>query len=213
MAQCPKRKKLWKHSFFFAALCLAALLLSAAATAGGYRFWSRQSHEPSPPPDVTRIRPLLKNGDVILRSGVGLWSEMIRSRNTRDKRFSHVGIVSIDPDGACHVIHAEADDLTGSGEVFLDPLEHFVDVSTEIGIGRLHRSDPDALAEAAKTFIGRPFDLEFNSKDDSAVYCTELVDLSLRKLDSELRLPDVDGIILPEACLAPDFFIEIPVDN
>ena len=211
MVENPKPEKLWKHSFFFAVLCLAALVLAAAAVGGGYLVWFRHIHETPPPPDVSHIRPLLKNGDVILRSGVGLWSDMIRSRNSCDKRFSHVGIVSIGPDGACHVIHAEADDLTGSGEVFFDTLEQFVDVSTEIGIGRLHRSDPDALAEAAKTFIGRPFDWEFNNEDDSAVYCTELVDLSLRKLDPELRLPLVDGIIMPEACLAPDFFTEIPV--
>lgn len=211
MAQCPKQKKLWKHGFFFAVLCLAAPVLAAAAAGGAYLIWFRHIHETPPPPDVSHIRPLLKNGDVILRSGVGLWSDMIRSRNTFDKRFSHVGIVAIGPGGSCHVIHAEADDLTGSGKVFLDSLEHYVNVSSEIGIGRLHCSDPDALVEAAKTFLGRPFDWEFNSTDNSAVYCTELIDLALRELDPELRLPLVDGIILPEACLMPDYFTEIPV--
>ena len=206
-----KTKKLWKHSFFFILTIVAALILSAAAAGGGYLIWFRHIRETPPPPDVHSIRPFLKNGDVILRSGVGLWSELFRSRNTRDKRFSHVGIVCIGSDGICRVIHSEADDLTGSGEVFLDTLEHFVGASSDIGIGRLHISDPDMLAEAARSFLGRPFDWNFNGNDDSAVYCTELVDLSLRKIDPELRLPDVDGIIMPEACLMQEYFTEIPI--
>lgn len=215
------RKKLWKHSFFFILILVlaAALVLTVAGGRGLFRSQSGNAGSvraapsaPAPrPPDVALVRPLLKNGDVILRSGIGLWSEQIRAGNTHDKRFSHVGVVCIEPDGSYRVIHAEANDLTGSGEVFFDTLEHFVGESTEIGIARLHVSDPDALAEAAKTFIGRPFDWKFNSADDSAIYCTELVDLSLRKIDPELRLPMVNGVIQTEACLMPEYFTEIPV--
>ena len=213
MVESPKPEKLWTHSFFLAGLCLAALVLAAAAVGGGYLVWFRHIHETPPPPDVSHIRPLLKNGDVILRSGVGLWSEQIRSYNTRDKRFSHVGIVSIEPDGACMVIHAEANDLTGSGEVFRDTLEHFVGESKEVGISRLHVAAPDALAEAAKSFVGVPFDWKFDTGDDSSIYCTELVDLSLRKIDPGFRLPESNGVIPTEACLMPEYFTEIPVGN
>ena len=174
---------------------------------------SEQSRAPvRTPPDASRIRPLLKNGDVILRSGIGIWSEAFRSRNTHDKRFSHVGIVCIGPDGTCRVIQAEGDDITGRGKVSPDTLEHFIGQSSGIGISRLHTADPDALAEAAATVAGRPFDWKFDADDDSAVYCTELVDLALRKLDPEFRLPrDKDGVILPEACLQPEYFTEIEI--
>ena len=66
MVESPKPEKLWKHSFFFAVLCLAALVLAAAAVGGGYLVWFRHIHETPPPPDVSHIRPLLKNGDVIV---------------------------------------------------------------------------------------------------------------------------------------------------
>lgn len=204
-------KKQWKHCFFFFLIFVAAPILIVVATGGGYVFWFQHIREVPPPPDVSRVRPLLKNGDVILRSGVGIWSELFRTHNSRDKRFSHVGIVSIEPDGTYQVIHAEADDLTGSGEVFRDTLEHFVGESSGIGIARPRGIDPDALAEAAKTFLGRPFDWKFDSRDDSAIYCTELVELSLREIDPGLRLPEVDGIIMPEACMIPEYFLEIPV--
>lgn len=213
-------KKLWKHSFFFFPVLVAAAGILAATLDGELLFRllpGRSSPAESSgcdrnPPDVSRIRPLLKNGDVILRSGIGIWSDAFRARNTHDKRFSHVGIVLIGPDGACRVIQAEGDDITGRGKVFPDTLEHFVGQSTDIGISRLHASDPDALAEAAATFAGRPFDWKFDTDDDSAIYCTELVDLTLRKLDPGFRLPrDKDGIILPEACLLPEYFMEIEI--
>ena len=207
-----------KYSFFFflALIAVAGILVITAGRGllfRGLPVHSNpvQSHEYSSP-DVSRIRPLLKNGDVILRSGIGIWSEAFRSRNTHDKRFSHVGIVCIDPDGACRVIHAEGDDITGQGKVFSDTLEHFVGQSSSIGIGRLHASDPDAMVKAAATFADCPFDWKFDTDDDSAIYCTELVDLALRKLDSNFRLPrDKDGIILPEACLLPEYFTEIVI--
>ena len=204
-------KKLWKHSFFYVFIPAALLLLLAVFAAGIYLIWFHQIRSVPPPPDVGRIRPLLKNGDVILRSGVGLWSELFRSRNVADHRFSHVGIVSIGGDGLCRVIHAEADDLTGDGRVGIDTLEHFVGESSSVGISRLHAGDPNLLAEYAASFVGRPFDWKFNRNEDAAVYCTELIDLSLRKIDPALRLPDDRGIILPEACLIPEYFTEIPV--
>ena len=203
-------KKLWKHSFFFVLIGIF-LLLFAAAAGGGYLFWCRHIRKNPPPPDVARILPLLNHGDIILRSGVGVWSDLFRARNTRDKRFSHVGIVSIGADGVCRVLHSEADDLTGSGTVAWDTLEHFVGSSSGIGISRLHAGDPAALVSAAASFLGHPFDWKFDRRDDSAVYCTELIDLALRKLDPAWRLPDDDGIILPEACFAPEYFTEIPV--
>lgn len=204
-----KRKKLWQHSFFL----ILVPVIAAIFTVLGYLFWFRHIREIPPAPDVKGIRPVLQNGDVILRSGIGFWSGIFRSGNTVDKRFSHVGIVRIRPDGVCRVIHAEGDDATGSGFVFEDSLEHFVGESVEIGVSRLRKGDPDRFAETAVTFLGRPFDWKFDKDDDSAIYCTELIDRSLRKLDPTLHLQTHKGLIMTEACLDPAIFTEVLVSK
>lgn len=207
MELSPERKKRWKHCFFLFLVTAAVLHL----TAGGYIFWFYRIRQIPTSPNVDYIRSLLRNGDIILRSGIGFWSGLFRSSNTTDKRFSHVGIVRIRQDGSIRVIHAEGDDISGKGKVFEDTLEHFVGESDKIGLGRLRLGEPDRFVEYAMTFLGRPFDWKFDKSDDSSIYCTELVDLSLRKLNSSFRLPERKGLLLPEACLSPDYFIEIPV--
>ena len=202
-----KRKKLWQHSFFL----ILVPLIAAIFTVLGYLFWFRHIREIPPAPDVKGIRPVLQNGDVILRSGIGFWSGIFRSGNTVDKRFSHVGIVRIRPDGVCRVIHAEGDDATGSGFVFEDSLEHFVGESDGVGVSRLRKGDPDRFADAAMTFLGRPFDWKFDKNDDSSIYCTELIDLCLQKLNPPIRLKEHKNLFLPESCLDPEIFVEISV--
>ena len=212
IAAPSNRKKLWRHSFF--CIIAAALLMSAALAAWGaghlLRSRARRRNLP-PPPDVSRIEPLLKHGDIILRSGIGLWSDFFRSRNLRDKRFSHVGIVQRAADGSWQVIHADGDDFTGHGTVFADTLANFVGQSTAVGIGRLRVADPESFVRNARKCLGRPFDWKFDTEESTAIYCTELVDLALRETDPRLRLPAERGIILPEACLVSGFFAEIPV--
>ena len=96
----PVSEKLWKHSFFYVFVPAGLLLLAAIAAVAGYLLWFRYVREVPPPPDVGPVASAVRNGDVILRSGTGLWSDLFRSRNARDKRFSHVGVVSVGPDGA-----------------------------------------------------------------------------------------------------------------
>lgn len=148
-----------------------------------------------------------------MRSGVGLWSGYFRKRNTVDQRFSHVGIVLIDQNGTCNVLHSEGDDFTGSGQVGVCSLETFVKESDLIGISRLKHIDPEQFVLNAKTFIGRPFDWKFNLAEDDKIYCTELIDLALKKTVSGAGLKVTDGLILPEACLDDTIFEEVVIEN
>lgn len=65
----------------------------------------------------------------------------------------------------------------------------------------------------AKTFIGRPFDWKFNLAEDDKIYCTELIDLALKKTVSGIGLKVTDGLILPEACLDDTIFEEVAIEN
>lgn len=202
-------KKPWKRGFFYALLLLLLIVIAGVSFLASYSF--RQNDQP--PPEPSFVRKYVRNGDVILRSGVGLWSEYFRKRNTVDQRFSHVGIVLIGPDGACNVLHSEGDDLTGNGQVGICSLETFVKESDLIGISRLKYIDPEQFVLNAKTFIGRPFDWKFNLAEDEKIYCTELINLALKKTVSGSGLKVTDGLILPEACLDDTLFEEVRLEK
>lgn len=209
-SETTSMKKPWKRGFFYVLLSLGVLLLVLLAV-GGHLIRFFHAGEVSPPPPLPPVRQQVRHGDVILRSGIGLWSEMFRMRNVHDERFSHVGIVLIGPDEQCFVLHAEGDDLSGDGTVAVITLEQFVKESERIGIARLKTIDPDLFVENAKTFIGRPFDWKFDRSETGAIYCTELIDLALKGTSPGAALKVTDGIILPEACLDDALFVEIPV--
>jgi hypothetical protein len=118
-------QKLWKRSFFYFICALILVLVGGIMAVGGYIIYFYNFKKFPPPPDVTHILPHLKNGDIILRSGVGFWSEQFRQSNIHDKRFSHVGIVLIDKNGMPSVLHAEGNDFSGNGQVAVDTLENF----------------------------------------------------------------------------------------
>ena len=192
-------------------MSLLGVLLLMILGIGGYLYWFFNHRTVPPPPDFNLIKPHVKNGDVLLRYGVGIWSELFRVSNSYDKRFSHVGIVVEVSEGNFVVVHAEGSDISGQGAVWVEPFDQYVKRSIAIGIGRPHIVSGDQLAEKVQTFIGQPFDCFFNNKDHSKIYCTELVDLSLKAINPELALP-VDGFLIkPEACMDPKYFTEIPL--
>ena len=211
--KCFFSTKLWKHSFVYFLLPLAILILILAVAGSGYVIYFRNFRKNPPPPVVSPIRNILRNGDVILRNGVGIWSDSIRSFNQYDKRFSHVGIVWIKPDGDISVIHSDTDDISGNGKVAAVSLEKFVFESTCIGVLRLRDGDPEKFVASAGKYLGRPFDYKFNSDDDSAIYCTELIVLALRETLPGTVLARYKNMILPEACIRSEYFTEVPLPS
>ncbi len=157
------------------------------------------------------IKKNATTGDIILRSGTGFWSDRFRAANTHDKRFSHVGIIKI-IDGEFHVLHASGNQVTGSGVVSIVTLENFIAASKDAGLVRLKTFSPEIFLQNAEAYINTPFDWEFDKNDDSKIYCTELIYWSLKKIDPNFSFEEVDGFILPEACLDPNYFEEIKID-
>lgn len=205
------RSKRIKRIVRYTLMSLLGVLLLIILGIGGYLYWFFNYRTVPPPPDFNLIKPHVKNGDVLLRYGVGIWSELFRISNSYDKRFSHVGIVVEVSEGNFVVVHAEGSDISGQGAVWVEPFDQYVKRSIAIGIGRPHIVSGDQLAEKVQTFIGQPFDCFFNNEDHSKIYCTELVDLSLKAINPELALT-VDGFLIkPEACMDPKYFTEIPL--
>lgn len=152
-------------------MILLALLLTLSACL-------RTTEEPGhlPEPDDS----LLQTGDLVCRFGNGMYSAWFRDVSQRDKRFSHAGIVVKPQDGGpTQVVHAEADDHTGQGEVRTETLSKFLKSAHDWAIYRVTAGEKTGskIAGRALWYAGKhiPFDLDFDATDSTAFYCTELV--------------------------------------
>ena len=140
----------------------AAFLCLACAFAGDWR---------ETPPAGT------ESGDIAFRRGNGPWTRFFVGASTRDRRFSHVGVVVPSPGGGVAVIHSEADDFTGKGSVRMEPWDVFFKDALDGAVYRYSGNGETAgrIASAAAKRAGVPFDTSFDLSDTNRLYCSEFV--------------------------------------
>ena len=129
----------------------------------------------------TTISSLVEPGDLVFRAGKGRWSSCFRDMSTREKRFSHVGVVATNELGAVVVVHASADDTTGIGAVTAELLGTFVCDHDDVAVFRVLAEEESRHKIAAFCIgkIGSRFDARFDLSDSNELYCTELVWLAV----------------------------------
>ncbi len=159
-----------QHVIRFAGLVAGALMLFGAV--GTVTSAQRQPPQFQLPDQAAHWRA----GDVIFRRGVGPEAAVVRSVDSSG--YTHVGmLVGAHPDW--QVIHAEPEEKGAGGKVEIIPLRQFMgrDHAIIYGVYRVEANDAQrasALANAADR-LGTPFDAGYSFRDDSAIYCTELV--------------------------------------
>jgi len=122
---------------------------------------------------------LLQPGDIILRRGHGLVSDLISAVLSEEFDVSHCGIVS-EHDSALWVIHSVSSSVSEADGMQAHRLQAFVGQSKpgSVIVSRL-RTDADRslIAARAKGLLRRkvPFDHDFNLDDTTRIYCSELV--------------------------------------
>ena len=169
----------------------------------------RSCRKSSPlPVELSRMIELghVKPGDLVVRLGLGVWSDTIRRMNTVDKRFSHVGILV--PNGnAWAVIHAMGGRYSGPNSVISTPLELFSAESSAIAIFRSTNvaAIQERIARKAVECEGMPFDHSFSLASSSELYCSELAMLAVNLAhDQDIIRPrnvsDGQYIVLIEDC-------------
>ncbi|MDR2965982.1 MAG: hypothetical protein LBU88_09425 [Treponema sp.] len=133
------------------------------------------------------ISPYINDGDIIFRLGDRIWSTYIKEMSPTDKRFSHLGIIR-KYDKKVTVINAEG--FTAEGNDFVNevPLNDFLKSALSIGIYRIKSIEGKIISDTAMEFIGLPFDWQFDMEDNSKLYCTELLYVILKKLESDIDL-------------------------
>lgn len=132
---------------------------------------------------VAQIIPVVKNGDLIFRRGTGVVGHVVTMAD-KQGLYSHVGII-VSKDTAVYVVHAVPHEPDFDGDfdrVKCENITKFIGRYPDANIGLYRLSIPDSLiAQVTKHALDLsnrkvPFDHDYNLKDTSALYCTELIE-------------------------------------
>jgi Permuted papain-like amidase enzyme, YaeF/YiiX, C92 family len=116
--------------------------------------------------------PAFRSGDIVFQESTSRQSEMVRALT--GSRWTHMGVVFDEPSGA--VV------LEASSPVRHTPLEQWITRGQggHYAIRRLRNADEilrphviAAMRAQSKSWLGRPYDLQFRWSDE-ALYCSEL---------------------------------------
>ena len=157
---------------------------------------------------------IVKDGDIICRLGDRFWSQYFKDVSITDKRYSHVGIIRIN-NGLITVIHAEGTTEPGKDFVKEESFEDFLKIAKTIGVYRAKNIDGNQISNLAMKYIDAPFDWEFDMRDESRLYCTELLYVILKSITPALKLKTTyvkllgQDIIPLEAISDSEYFSEI----
>lgn len=64
--------------------------------------------------------------------------------------------------------------------------------------------DRGLVIKEAKKLVGRPYDYKFDNEDENELYCSELIEVAMKKVDPDLDVPDAS--FFGREITAPDAF-------
>jgi len=144
---------------------------------------------------ITLDKKLVKNGDLILRSGRDFTSEAMRQLSLTDKTYSHCGIASIEHD-TVFVYHSIGGEWNPDQKLRRDPFKFFCNPYENRGFGifryNLTPAEDSNLIKVVHTFYKKEieFDMQFNLASDDRMYCSEFVYKSISQaIDHRVILP------------------------
>jgi uncharacterized protein YycO len=123
----------------------------------------------------------LQNGDIILRHGFGMASDLIVKSLNEKYDFSHCAIICKDKH-LVNVIHSVSQTLSDFDGIQSQTLSRFISDSKEKSIivvrfKNQQNTDNKIIASRAAYYLSKkiPFDNDFNIEDSSKFYCSELI--------------------------------------
>jgi hypothetical protein len=129
---------------------------------------------------IGKVKPIIQQGDMILRTGNDFTSESLRNLSFIDKTYSHCGIASIEND-TIFIYHALGGEWNPNEKLRRDPLELFCNPHENRGFGifsfnfdaiQINKLDSIVKAWYKK---GLMFDMKFDLLTDDRMYCAEFV--------------------------------------
>ena len=122
-------------------------------------------------------KALFEEGDIILRKGEGVLSELITDYLGDTLNVSHCGILIKNQDG-WQVIHSLSQSLSDQDGVQICPLDQFTaeSIPRSLKVVRYTKDTLHLLASQAIYYlhIRKPFDNRFDMQDTSAFFCSQL---------------------------------------
>jgi hypothetical protein len=131
-------------------------------------------------------KTLLKEGDLIVRSGNDMTSQLIKNFNKKDKNYSHAGIVFLQ-DGEPKIYHILAGVENPDAKMVTDSLEKFCYPRQNTGFAIYRYNVESAEISTMKTVVtnwykqGVGFDSAFNLQSDDRMYCSEMIKKALAR--------------------------------
>ncbi|MCU0334027.1 MAG: hypothetical protein MUF62_03130 [Chitinophagaceae bacterium] len=120
----------------------------------------------------------VRTGDMVLRLGSDITSEMLRQMNLTDKRYSHCGIASKEGD-SIFVYHAIGGEFNPDQKIKREPLFSFAHPADNksVAIYRPRSGSGQRIADTAAAYHRRgiPFDMQFDYATEDRFYCAEYV--------------------------------------
>lgn len=165
---------------------------------------------------IAKNKSIIKNGDIITRTGNDFTSQSLRSLNQRDKTYSHCGIASVEHDSV-FVYHALGGEWNPNEKLRRDALEIFAEPYSNNGIAVFRftsiAKNPAPLLRTVRQYYaaGLPFDMEFDLATEDRMYCAEFVCKALqcasndslqfsRSKIKDFEFVGVDDIFLHKQC-------------
>ena len=135
---------------------------------------------------IERSKQNIRQGDLILRTGIDFTSESLRLFSATDKTFSHCGIASIEHD-TIFVYHSLGGEWNPDEKLRRDRLELFCDPGENRGFGiftfNFQPKQLKALDSIVRSWYaeGVTFDMDFDLNTDDRLYCAEFVGKALQR--------------------------------
>lgn len=141
----------------------------------------------------------VQDGDLVLRLGNDITSNMLAQLNLKDQRFSHIGICFTE-NGTQMVYHSLGAEYGSHNFLRKDSLRVFFDLADNLSIGyartglnpgikqRIH----DTLVQWYRQKL--PFDMDFNWQSDDKMYCSEMVAKAIMRAGDTIHIPLTDTL-------------------
>ena len=158
---------------------------------------------------IEKTIPIVKQGDLILRTGNDFTSESLRQMSHFDKTYSHCGIASYEND-TLFVYHALGGDWNPDEKLRRDRFELFCNPKENRGFGvytyKLNNGEIQKLDSVIKSWYKKSFtfDMNFDLATDEKLYCAEFVSKAINKATDGRMVFDLTRI---------NNFIFIAIDN